>query len=193
MSVLDVRNLSVQYLTENGASEIIKDISFKVEKGEIAGLVGESGSGKSTAMLAVMGLLGDRAVIRADQITVSKEKPVPGKNVAMIFQDSLSCLNPSVKIGRQITETVRARRKCSRKEAEARAEELLDMAGIRNPALRMRQYPFELSGGMRQRVVLAIALACEPDLIIADEPTTALDALSVRQKLPCSLSVMIWV
>ena len=123
MSVLDVRNLSVQYLTENGASEIVKDISFKVEKGEIAGLVGESGSGKSTAMLAVMGLLGDRAVIRSAQITVSGERPVPGKNAAMIFQDSLSCLNPSVKIGRQITETVRARRKCSRKEAEARAED----------------------------------------------------------------------
>ncbi|HJC74637.1 MAG TPA: ABC transporter ATP-binding protein [Candidatus Mediterraneibacter faecavium] len=183
MSVLDVRNLSVQYLTENGASEIVKDISFKVEKGEIAGLVGESGSGKSTAMLAVMGLLGDRAVIRSAQITVSGERPVPGKNAAMIFQDSLSCLNPSVKIGRQITETVRARRKCSRKEAEARAEELLDMAGIRNPALRMRQYPFELSGGMRQRVVLAIALACEPELIIADEPTTALDALVQAQIL----------
>ena len=183
MSVLDVRNLGVQYLTENGASEIVKDISFKVEKGEIAGLVGESGSGKSTAMLAVMGLLGDRAVIRSAQITVSGERPVPGKNAAMIFQDSLSCLNPSVKIGRQITETVRARRKCSRKEAAARAEELLDMAGIRNPALRMRQYPLELSGGMRQRVVLAIALACEPELIIADEPTTALDALVQAQIL----------
>lgn len=183
MSVLDVRNLSVQYLTENGASEIIKDISFKVEKGEIAGLVGESGSGKSTAMLAVMGLLGNRAVIRSDQITVSGEKPVPGKNAAMIFQDSLSCLNPSVKIGRQIRETVQERLKCSRKEAEVRAEELLDMAGIRNPALRMRQYPFELSGGMRQRVVLAIALACEPELIIADEPTTALDTLVQAQIL----------
>lgn len=183
MSVLDVRNLSVRYLTENGATEIVKDISFKVEKGEIAGLVGESGSGKSTAMLAVMGLLGDRAVIRSDRITVSGEKPVPGKNAAMIFQDSLSCLNPSVKIGRQITETVRARRKCGRKEAAARAEELLDMVGIRNPALRMRQYPFELSGGMRQRAVLAIALACEPELIIADEPTTALDALVQAQIL----------
>ena len=183
MSVLDVKNLSVQYQTENGASEIIKDISFKVEKGEIAGLVGESGSGKSTAMLAVMGLLGERAVIRSDQITVGGEKPVPGKNVAMIFQDSLSCLNPSVKIGRQIRETVRARRKCSRKEAAARAEELLDMVGIRNPAFRMGQYPFELSGGMRQRVVLAIALACEPELIIADEPTTALDALVQAQIL----------
>lgn len=147
MSVLDVRNLSVQYLTENGASEIVKDISFKVEKGEIAGLVGESGSGKSTAMLAVMGLLENRAQIRAERITISGEKPVPGQNAAMIFQDSLSCLNPSVKIGRQLRETVQARRKCSRKEAAARAEELLDLTGIRNPALRMRQYPFELSGG----------------------------------------------
>ena len=183
MSVLDVRNLSVQYLTENGASEIVKDISFKVEKGEIAGLVGESGSGKSTAMLAVMGLLENRAQIRAERITISGEKPVPGQNAAMIFQDSLSCLNPSVKIGRQLRETVQARRKCSRKEAAARAEELLDLTGIRNPALRMRQYPFELSGGMRQRVVLAIALACEPELIIADEPTTALDALVQAQIL----------
>lgn len=183
MSVLDVRNLSVQYLTDNGASDIIKDVSFKVEKGEIVGLVGESGSGKSTAMLAVMGLLGERAVIRSAQITVSGEKPVPGKNAAMIFQDSLSCLNPSVKIGRQIKETVRARRKCTRKEAASRAEELLDMVGIRNPALRMGQYPFELSGGMRQRVVLAIVLACEPELIIADEPTTALDALVQAQIL----------
>lgn len=183
MSVLDVRNLSVQYLTENGASEIVKDISFKVEKGEIAGLVGESGSGKSTAMLAVMGLLENRAQIRAERITISGEKPVPGQNAAMIFQDSLSCLNPSVKIGRQLRETVQARRKCSRKEAAARAEELLDLTGIRNPALRMRQYPFELSGGMRQRVVLAIALACEPEFIIADEPTTALDALVQAQIL----------
>lgn len=183
MSVLDVRNLSVQYLTENGASEIVDNISFKVEKGEIAGIVGESGSGKSTAMLAVMGLLGGRAEVQADRIAVGGEDPVPGKNVAMIFQDSLSCLNPSVKIGLQIRETVRARRKCSRKEAAERAEELLDMVGIRNPALRTRQYPFELSGGMRQRVVLAIALACEPELIIADEPTTALDALVQAQIL----------
>ncbi len=183
MNVLEVKNLSVQYPGTEGASEIVKDISFTVEEGGITGLVGQSGSGKSTAMLAVMGLLDGRASVQYGQITVKGKAPAPGRNIAMIFQDSLSCLNPSVKIGRQITETVRMRKGCSRKEAAARAEELLETVGIRNPALRMRQYPFELSGGMRQRVVLAIALACEPDLIIADEPTTALDAVVQAQIL----------
>lgn len=181
MSVLDVENLSVRYLTEDNASDIINNISLKVEEGEIVGLVGESGSGKSTAMRAVMGLLGENASVSSDRITICGQTPVPGQNVAMIFQDSLSCLNPSVKIGRQLKETVQIRRKCGRKEASARSKELLDLVGIRNPSLRMRQYPFELSGGMRQRVVLAIALACEPELIIADEPTTALDAVVQAQ------------
>ena len=183
MNVLEVKNLSVQYPGTEGASEIVKDISFTVEEGGITGIVGQSGSGKSTAMLAVMGLLDGRASVQYGQITVKGKAPAPGRNIAMIFQDSLSCLNPSVKIGRQITETVRMRKGCGRKEAVARAEELLETVGIRNPALRMRQYPFELSGGMRQRVVLAIALACEPDLIIADEPTTALDAVVQAQIL----------
>ena len=183
MNVLEVKNLSVQYPGTEGASEIVKDISFTVEEGGITGIVGQSGSGKSTAMLAVMGLLDGRASVQYGQITVKGKAPAPGRNIAMIFQDSLSCLNSSVKIGRQITETVRMRKGCGRKEAVARAEELLETVGIRNPALRMRQYPFELSGGMRQRVVLAIALACEPDLIIADEPTTALDAVVQAQIL----------
>ena len=183
MNVLEVKNLSVQYPGTEGASEIVKDISFTVEEGGITGIVGQSGSGKSTAMLAVMGLLDGRASVQYRQITVNGKAPAPGRNIAMIFQDSLSCLNPSVKIGRQITETVRMRKGCGRKEAAARAEELLETVGIRNPALRMRQYPFELSGGMRQRVVLAIALACEPDLIIADESTTALDAVVQAQIL----------
>ena len=183
MNVREVKNLSVQYPGTEGASEIVKDISFTVEEGGITGIVGQSGSGKSTAMLAVMGLLDGRASVQYGQITVNGKAPAPGRNIAMIFQDSLSCLNPSVKIGRQITETVRMRKGCGRKEAAARAEELLETVGIRNPALRMRQYPFELSGGMRQRVVLAIALACEPDLIIADEPTTALDAVVQAQIL----------
>lgn len=180
MKLLDVQGLSVKYHTgksgSSGSRETLRDVSFSVEEGEIVGLVGESGSGKSTAMLAVMGLLDGRADVCSDRISLCGEKPVPGKNAAIVFQDAQSCLNPSVQIGRQITETIRARRGCGRREARERAEELLDQAGIHNPGLRMRQYPFELSGGMRQRVVIAVALACEPKLIIADEPTTALDA-----------------
>lgn len=176
MKVLDVQNLSVQYHTGQGQRKALDEVSFSVEKGGIAGIVGESGSGKSTAMLAVMGLLAENADITADAISVCGQQVIPGRDVAMVLQDSLSCLNPTVKIGRQITETIRAHKNCTRQEAEERAEELLDLVGIRNPAQRTRQYPFELSGGMRQRTAIAIALACEPKLIIADEPTTALDA-----------------
>lgn len=183
MSVLEVRNLNVQYHTEQAICQAVRGVSFSVEKGEIAGIVGESGSGKSTAMRAVMGLLKSNARVTADEIRVSGESPRPGRNIAMIFQDSLSCLNPSVRIGRQIAETVRGREGCTWREAKERALELLDLVGIRQPRIRMRQYPFELSGGMRQRVVIAIALACRPDLIIADEPTTALDAAVQAQIL----------
>lgn len=163
--------------------EVLHGVSFSVEKGEIVGIVGESGSGKSTAMLAVAGLLDGRASVRYETVLAGGKTPVPGKNIALIFQDSLSCLNPSVRIGRQIMETIRIRKKCGRKEAYRRAEELLDQVGIRNPKLRMKQYPFELSGGMRQRAVIAIALACEPEVIIADEPTTSLDAAVQAQIL----------
>ena len=185
MKVLDVQGLYVQYHTkrtnESGGSghvvqETLRDVSFSVGEGEIVGVVGESGSGKSTAMLAVRGLLGEKADVRCDRLSLCGEAPVPGKNAAIIFQDAQSCLNPTVKIGRQITETIRVRRRCGRKAARERAEELLDLVGIQNAALRMKQYPFELSGGMRQRVVIAAALACEPKLIMADEPTTDLDA-----------------
>ena len=176
MKVLDVQNLSVQYHTGQGHRQALDEVSFSVEKGGIAGIVGESGSGKSTAMLAVMGLLAENADVTADAIAVCGQQVVPGRDIAMVLQDSLSCLNPTVKIGRQITETIRAHKNCTRQEARERAEELLDLVGIRNPAQRMRQYPFELSGGMRQRTAIAIALACEPKLIIADEPTTAMDA-----------------
>ena len=183
MRALDIKKLSVQYHTEQGVYRALRDMDLYVEEGEITGIVGESGSGKSTAMLAVMGLLKKNAAVQSEKITVCGEAPVPGVNVAMVFQDPQSCLNPTVKIGRQITETVRARRHCGRREARERAVELLDMVGISNGKKRMRQYPFELSGGMRQRVVIAIALACEPKLIIADEPTTALDAAVQAQIL----------
>ena len=178
-SSLTASNPGGSFRRDHGA---VKGISFYVDPGEIVGIAGESGSGKSTAMLAVMGLLDSRAEVSAEKITSGGKNPVPGENIAMIFQDSLSCLNPTLTVGRQIAETVRHRRKCSRKESLARAEELLDLVGIRSPKVRMKQYPFELSGGMRQRVVIAAALACEPELIIADEPTTALDA-AVRAQI----------
>lgn len=183
MKVLDVKNLWVQYHTEEGNYTAVSGFTLSVEEGETVGLVGESGCGKSTAVRSVMGIFAENARAEYDTLSLDNGVPVPGKNIAMIFQDSQNCLNPSVKIGRQMTETVRSRRKCSAKQARQRALELLDMVGIREPALRMRQYPFELSGGMRQRVVIAIALACEPRLIVADEPTTALDAAVQAQIL----------
>ena len=183
MNVLNVQNLNVQYHTEKGNSDAVSGLSLSMEEGEITGLVGRSGCGKSTAVRAIMGISAENAEVEYENLSLDREIPVPGHNIAMIFQDSQNCLNPSVKIGKQIAETVKNRRKCTRKEAVKRALELLDLVGIRNPALRMKQYPFELSGGMRQRVVIAIALACDPRLIVADEPTTALDGAVQAQIL----------
>ena len=183
MKVLDVQNLNVQYHTEKGNFDAVSALSLSIEEGEITGLVGRSGCGKSTAVRAIMGISAENAEVEYENLSLDGEIPVPGYNIAMIFQDSQNCLNPSVKIGKQIAETVKNRRKCTRKEADKRALELLDLVGIRNPALRMKQYPFELSGGMRQRVVIAIALACDPRLIVADEPTTALDGAVQAQIL----------
>lgn len=183
MKVLDVQNLNVQYHTEKGNFDAVSALSLSIEEGKITGLVGRSGCGKSTAVRAIMGISAENAEVEYENLSLDGEIPVPGYNIAMIFQDSQNCLNPSVKIGKQIAETVKNRRKCTRKEADKRALELLDLVGIRNPTLRMKQYPFELSGGMRQRVVIAIALACDPRLIVADEPTTALDGAVQAQIL----------
>lgn len=179
MSLLTVENLSVQFHREAERVDAVHSVSFTVEPGEIVGIVGESGSGKSTLMRAVLGLLPENASVSGGQCRM---KGGTGK-IAMVFQDPLTYLNPTVTAGRQVTETIRAHRKVSRREARERAAELLEMAGIRNAEARMKQYPFELSGGLRQRIVLAIALACEPDLLIADEPTTALDVTVQRQIL----------
>jgi len=202
MSLLQVQNLHVQFTHGAEITHAVKGISFSVEPGEIVGVIGESGSGKSTAMRAVMGLLPKEATVSftkcfmdsglTDGSLINSGK----QEISMLFQNPFTFLNPTVRIGRQITETIQA---CQRKkakqlpkgshkrltkaEAEAYALELLDLAGIRQGKERMRQYPFELSGGMRQRIVLAIALACEPKLLIADEPTTALDATIQKQIL----------
>lgn len=205
MSLLKVQNLNVQFYNGREGQEAVKNLTFAVEPGEIAGIVGESGSGKSTAMHAILGLLQGEAQICCEAISMNgiditpplqgkkdkktekayekKMQKIRGNEIAMVFQDPLTYLNPVVKIGRQITETIQVHRSCSRKEAKERARELLDSVGISNPCKRMEQYPAELSGGMRQRVVMAIALACEPKLLIADEPTTALDATVQGQLL----------
>lgn len=194
MCLLEVQNLRVKFHNQTIMKEAVKGISFTVEKGRILGLVGESGSGKSSAMLALSGLLPEKSRITADKIRIGefdltppgtekdkrkayeqKMRIVRGNEIAMIFQYSMSCLDSAVKIGKQITETIRVHRRCTEAEAKEEAVELLDMVGIRHPEKRMGQYPFELSGGMRQRIVIAIALACQPKLLIADEPTTALD------------------
>lgn len=186
MKTLEVQNLFVDYRNETGTISAVKGISFSVEKGKITGIIGESGCGKSSVMMAVLGMDARNARVRASKISVNGEKPAAGKNVAIVFQASLNCLNPSVTVGRQLEETVRVCRKCGRKEALRRSLELMEMVGIRDAVRRIRQYPFELSGGMRQRVVIAAALACEPDLILADEPTTALDPV-VQAQIICLL------
>lgn len=173
MKLLEVENLTVQY---PGDTDPVCQISFELESGELLGIAGASGAGKSTAMLALMGLL-------PDQVQITSEKLKRYGTKAMIFQDASASLNPLVLVGKQLTETIRTHRKCTRKEAAEQAEMLLDEVGIQNPRQRMKQYPFELSGGMKQRVAIAIALACNPDLIIADEPTTALDVTVQRQIL----------
>lgn len=176
MCVLKIEQLSVQFHNHQDPAEAVRNLSLTVHSGEIVGMVGASGSGKSTAMKAVMGLLPETAEVRFQELLLH------GK-AAMIFQNPSASLNPSLTVGRQIYETIRTHRKISRKEAWQQTGKLLSMVGIRQVKHCFRQYPFELSGGMKQRIVIAIALACEPGLLIADEPTTALDATISQQIL----------
>ncbi len=189
--LLSLEDVRVNFYTARGVIHAVQDVTLHVEAGTTLGLVGESGSGKSVMAMAVLGLVPspgrlDAGVIRwrGDDITDLRARArLRGRRVSMVFQDPMTSLNPLVPIGRQITEVLRKHKGMSRQVAEHRAVELLDLVGIPSPHVRLRQLPFELSGGMRQRVMIAIALAPEPDLLIADEPTTALDVTIQAQIL----------
>ncbi|MBX4985310.1 ABC transporter ATP-binding protein [Rhizobium lentis] len=192
--IIDARNVAVNFKVEDGMVEAVKDVSFQLYRGETIAIVGESGSGKSVTARTVMGLLSKRAIV-SDKSTVSYDgsnilkfserarRKLRGDRISMIFQEPMSSLNPIYTIGSQIVEAIRVHRRMSRKDAERRALELLEHVQIPDPAARLKQYPHQLSGGQRQRVMIAMALANDPDVLIADEPTTALDVTVQAQIL----------
>jgi oligopeptide/dipeptide ABC transporter ATP-binding protein len=191
--LLSVQDLEVRFKTDRGIVYAVNGISFDISAGETLGIVGESGCGKSVTSLALLGILagngkvtGGRAMFGGRdllQLDDSELRSVRGREIAMIFQDPMTSLNPVLTIGRQIREALEAHFGMDRKQADARATELLDHVGIPSPDLRLKDYPHQFSGGMRQRAMIAIALACEPKLLIADEPTTALDVTIQAQIL----------
>ncbi|MHA4851880.1 ABC transporter ATP-binding protein [Rhodococcus sp. MSC1_016] len=191
-SLLEVKNLRAYIGTPRGTVRAVDDVSFTVDAGQALGIVGESGSGKSVLARAVMGLMPPRSARSGevtfqgrDLLSLSKKESLDiwGKQIAMVFQDPGRSLNPVVRVERQLTEGMRRHLGITRSEAHGRALDLLREVGVPDPERRLRNYPHEMSGGMRQRVMIAIALACEPDLLIADEPTTALDVTIQRQIL----------
>ena len=192
-NILNVKNLQTVFHTPKGDVKAIRGIDINVSQGEILGIVGESGSGKSVCMKSVMRILPSTAEITADEINYKGEnillktedelRKYRGKEMAMIFQDPMTSLNPLKRIGKHLTEVVMRHRNCSKEEAYNIALDMLKKVGITNPEMRMKRYPHEFSGGMRQRVLIAMALCCEPSLLIADEPTTALDVTIQAQIL----------
>ncbi|NWF82096.1 MAG: ABC transporter ATP-binding protein [Chloroflexi bacterium] len=192
--LLEVRDLQTHFHTQDGVVKAVDHVSFSVDRGETLGIVGESGCGKSVTSLSIMRLIptppgtiagGQILFDGEDLLRLSEEqmRHIRGNRIAMIFQDPMTSLNPVLTIGRQITESLELHLKLSRREAKHRAAELLDMVGIPSASKRLDNYPHQFSGGMRQRVMIAMALSCNPELLIADEPTTALDVTIQAQIL----------
>jgi dipeptide transport system ATP-binding protein len=193
MALLEIRNLTVEFLTAGGAFRAVDGVDQSVDAGEILAIVGESGSGKSVSMLALMGLLPWTATITADRlefagidlrhVSARQRREIVGRDIAMIFQEPMSSLNPCFTVGFQIKEALRQHLDLDRRAVHARAVELLDQVGLPSPEKRLSAFPHQLSGGMNQRVMIAMAIACGPRLLIADEPTTALDVTIQAQIL----------
>lgn len=191
--ILDVQNLKIDFHTYAGEVKAIRDVSFHLDRGETLAIVGESGSGKSVTTKSLMGLLannakvkGGRVMFHGDDILQYSEKKmqtIRGKDIAMIFQDPMTSLDPTMKIGRQIAEPLMKHKHVDKKKALEQAVEMLRLVGIVNPEERVNDYPHQFSGGQRQRIVIAIALICYPEILIADEPTTALDVTIQAQIL----------
>ena len=190
---LEVKDLQVSFRTENGILQAVRGISFSLEKGRTLAIVGESGSGKSVTSRAIMGLLAPNATVGGGNILYEGRDllqlperelcKLRGNKIGMIFQDPLSALNPIMPIGKQISETMLLKNGLSRRDAKNKAIRLMEEVGIRDARKRFDQYPFQFSGGMRQRIVIAIALSADPDVLICDEPTTALDVTIQAQIL----------
>jgi dipeptide transport system ATP-binding protein len=193
MALLDIRNLVVEFKTGSGWFRAVDGVSLSVDHGRIHAIVGESGSGKSVAMLAVMGLLPKTARVTADEISfdgknvltlpASERRKIIGKDMTMIFQEPMTSLNPCFTVGFQVGEALKTHLGMDKQASRSRTIELLDAVGIPDPESRLRAFPHQFSGGMAQRVMIAMALACKPKLIIADEPTTALDVTTQAQIL----------
>lgn len=191
--VLEVKNLEISFATFAGKVQAIRDVSFGLYEGETLAIVGESGSGKSVTTRSIMGLLANNAIVENGEILFNgkdilkcSEKEmqrIRGKEIAMIFQDPMTSLDPTMPIGKQVAESLLKHTKVSKKDAMAKALELLELVGIPNAKKRLKNYPHQFSGGQRQRIVIAVALICYPEILIADEPTTALDVTIQAQIL----------
>lgn len=193
MNLLNVKNLKTSFFTKQGEVQAVRGVDFEVYQGEVLGIVGESGSGKSVTSKSIMQILGTTGKIKNGEILFKGEDllkksnrelmKIRGKEIAMVFQDPMTALNPVYTVGKQMIDVIRKHSKMTKKEARAKAIEILKSVGVPSPEQRIQGYPHELSGGMRQRVMIAMALSCEPDLLIADEPTTALDVTIQAQIL----------